>query len=377
MIVITSGVKQVTPAAADTFCGIFLRKESESGNLIPLARSYHGKDWESAPGPLASPTENVNATTIILPDLQDANDRYVILTKEGSMPERKQIAKFLEMTTFGPKKSEIDAIAADGLWTLNSAAKRESYIRSQIDLPATSHREYWRKRTNSKWDATAQPARSDHPCSPNSKWRKYSYIPQDRYHTTTDAYIYTTFETVKAEANFTTTIYEADSAAEVKNQTPGLGGGSFWNSAPTTSTYGYSGIGFYDMGGTNDYLEFTVNVPSTGLHPISFRFSQGSSSYNGNRKLQLQVNDVVVRASYDFIYTGSWTYWKYSEMVDVNLNAGNNTIKVIVVEQNGGPNIDHLRIGKPPAIVLKSEYHRHRKKLLAPSLNTAHTLTSV
>jgi hypothetical protein len=86
MIVITSGVKQVTPAAADTFCGIFLRKESESGNLIPLARSYHGKDWESAPGPLASPTENVNATTIILPDLQDANDRYVILTKEGSMP---------------------------------------------------------------------------------------------------------------------------------------------------------------------------------------------------------------------------------------------------------------------------------------------------
>jgi hypothetical protein len=44
-------------------------------------------------------------------------------------------------------------------------------------------------------------------------------------------------------------------------------------------------------------------------------------------------------------------------LIDVSLNAGDNTIKLRVVEQNGGPNIDHLRVGKPPAIVLKSEYH--------------------
>ena len=72
--------------------------------------------------------------------------------------------------------------------------------------------------------------------------------------------------------------------------------------------------------------------------------------------MQLQVNGVVVRPSYDFFFTGSWSYWKYSELVDVDLNAGNNTIKLLLVEQAGGPNIDHLRIGKPPAIVLRSEY---------------------
>ena len=353
MVVITPGVKQVAPAAANTFCGIFLRQGSESGNIIPLARSYHGRGWEAAPGPLACPTENVNATTVVLPDLQDADDRYVILAKDGSLSEKKQIAKFLETTTFGPKRSEIDAIAADGLWTTSAAAKRAAHLRSQIDLPMTSHREYYRKRANTKWDATAQPARSDHPCSPNSKWRKYSYIQQDRLNTNSEAFVITTFETVKVEENLTTTIYEADNATQVLTR----GFGTFWTAAPTATTYGYSGKGYYDVGGTDDFVQFTVNVPSAGIHPISFRYSMNSVSFNGNRKMQLQVNDVVVRPSYDFFFTASWSYWKYTELIDVSLNAGDNTIKLRVVEQNGGPNIDHLRVGKPPAIVLKSEYH--------------------
>jgi hypothetical protein len=31
--------------------------------------------------------------------------------------------------------------------------------------------------------------------------------------------------------------------------------------------------------------------------------------------MQLQVNGVIVRNSYDFFYTESWSYWKYSEMI--------------------------------------------------------------
>jgi hypothetical protein len=145
--------------------------------------------------------------------------------KDGYMSERKLISKFLEMTTFGPRRTEIDAMAADGDWMTNGTSKRASYIRTQIDLPITSHREYWRRRTNSKVDATSQTARSDHPCSPNSKWRKYSYTPQDRFYAHDgDMYISTTFEVVKAEANLTTTIYEADSVTQVKNGTYNLGG---------------------------------------------------------------------------------------------------------------------------------------------------------
>ncbi len=131
----------------------------------------------------------------------------------------------------------------------------------------------------------------------------------------------------------TTTIYEADSAAQVETS----GRGTFWNAAPTTATYGYSGTGFYDVRTTDDYVNFIVDVPSAGVRPISFRYSMNSALYNGNRKMQLLVNNVVVRNSTDFFFTGSWSYWKYSELIDVDLIAGNNTIKFRLVEQAGGP----------------------------------------
>ncbi|KAL7537288.1 hypothetical protein ACHAXR_008774, partial [Thalassiosira sp. AJA248-18] len=338
MVTITSGLKTLTSAAPNTFCGIFLHKQ-ESGDLIPLARSYHGQAWEAAPGPLACPSEDVNATSISLPTL--TSDTYVILSKDGSMDTRKQIAKFLEMTTFGPTLSEIDGLAST---TWNGAA-RANYIRNQMDLPATSHREYWRKRTNSKWDATAMPARSDHPCSPNSKWRKYSFTRQDRYDTITSTYIYTYYEVVPEEANLTYTLHEADSVSDVKSYSSG----TF-----TSSNTGFSGTGYFDFGGTGAHLEFSVDIAEAGTYPISFRFAMSSSSFSGNRPCKLFVNDTEIVAKYDFIHTDSWSYWKYSDLVDVELGAGNNTIKLLVADQNGGPNIDHLRVGKPPAIVMKS-----------------------
>ena len=221
----------------------------------------------------------------------------------------------------------------------------------EILTPATSHREYWRRRTNSKWDATAQPARSDHPCDPNSKWRRYSYVRQDYHHTLTSQQNPTTFEVVPAEADFTSTIYEADSLNEVS-----CGSCDFKNNITNPTRYGYSGAGYYDFAGTGDYLEFTVNMEEAGTHPVSFRYSISSSSFNGRRPLQLFVNNstLPIVESYDFVHTDSWDYYKYSELVDIDFVAGNNTIKLVVSEQNGGPNIDHMRIGKPAAVVMKT-----------------------
>ena len=347
MATVSSGLKAVAPAAGNTFCGIFLQKQS--GDLIPLARSYKGNGWESAPGPLACPTEGVDATSVLLPDLEDPNDSYVILSKDGTMDDRKQIATFLEMTTFGLKMSEIDSLN-DGSWSSNGANRRAQYIRQQMDLPATSHREYWRKRTNSKWDATTQPARSSHPCSPNSKWRKYTYTRQDRFDTLAKGkgYIYTTFETVPEEAHLTTTIYEADRASDLSDR----GVGSF-----ETSLTGHSGIGYYGFSNKiNDFLEFSIDMAEGGTHPISFRYGNGSTKYNGNRPCQLWVNGNMIEAVYDFIRTDSWSHWKYSELVNVAFDAGPNAIKLVQTDQSGGANIDHLRIGKPPAVVMKSEF---------------------
>jgi hypothetical protein len=70
-----------------------------------------------------------------------------------------------------------------------------------------------------------------------------------------------------------------------------------------------------------------------------------------------------VRDVYDFSYSGSYSYWIYSEMVTVSLTAGFNTIKLLVRDQNGGPHIDFLRVGSPPALLMKTNgWLRHVAK---------------
>lgn len=64
--------------------------------------------------------------------------------------------------------------------------------------------------------------------------------------------------------------------------------------------------------------------------------------------------EVVSTVELDFIFTDSWNYWMYSQLTDVMMLSGLNSIKLSVSAQNGGPNIDHLRIGKPPAVVLRT-----------------------
>ncbi|KAL7527648.1 hypothetical protein ACHAXR_002788 [Thalassiosira sp. AJA248-18] len=265
------------------------------------------------------------------------------------MDNKKQIASFLEMTTFGPKMSEIEALDNLPSW---GTEERAQYVRDQMDMDATSHREYFRKRTNSKWDATAQPARSSHPCSPNSKWRRYSYTRQDRYDTISSQYIVTEYETVAEEADLTYTIHEADSVDDVKSYGSEV---NTWSSGLfSSSQVGFSGTGYYDMGRTGDHIEFEVNIAQGDMYPISFRFAMGSSYEGGNRPCKLSVNGNTVVEAYDFVFTDSWRYYMYSNLIDVQLNPGLNTIRVDVGEAGGGPNIDHLRIGKPPAVVMKT-----------------------
>jgi len=349
------GTKSFARSSTTSFCGIFI--ELDSGNLIPYARSYSAHDWEAAPGPKAVPSSGIvcgdTACSVDLPP--PSSGSYVITTKPtNTLTDEEKVARFLEMTTFGPLSSEIDGLVGGGSF---GETERANAVRTQMDLPMSSHREYFRRNSNPKWDATTANARSDHPCDPNSRWRDYAYIKHDREDTITGAFIYTTFEEAPEDANSSFTIYQADNPADVT-----FNSGDFKN-ATNGGNAGFSGDGYYDMAGYDDFVEFTVSVAENMVVPISFRYAQGSSSYNGNRPCVLSVNNVVVDDSYDFSFSDSWTYWIYSEMVTVSLTAGLNTIKLFVSEQNGGPNIDFLRVGKPPALLMKTNgWLRHVAK---------------
>jgi hypothetical protein len=103
---------------------------------------------------------------------------------------------------------------------------------------------------------------------------------------------------------------------------------------------GYNGTGFVDyQNNSNDYIEWTVNVPSAGNYDLNFRYALPS----GDRPLELKVNGSTQIASLGFPGTGDWTQW---EMVtsNQNLNAGTNTIRLTAIGSSGG-NIDELVVG--------------------------------
>lgn len=106
---------------------------------------------------------------------------------------------------------------------------------------------------------------------------------------------------------------------------------------------GFTGTGYGDyINNTGDYIQWTINAPDAGIYPISFKYAQAS----GNRPLELKVNGNTIVASLDFPSTGSWTSWKYTSTINVNLNKGNNLIRTTSIGSNGG-NIDHLLLAKP------------------------------
>ena len=349
--VTASGLKLIEASAANTYCGIFI--QTASGALIPYARSYNGFVWESSPGPFAAPSDSFacpSSSCITLPDLEDSTASYIIIAKDGTSSDIKDIARFLQMTTFGPKMNEVESLALNGsAW---GEVARASYVRAEMDKDKSSHREWFRRRANPKWDVTTQEATSDHPCSPNSKWRRYSFTPHDRYkaYNGDDVSNEVTFEEVPTEAGLTATIYEADREEDVSAHGTGV-----FRDSTTTTRIGFSGSGFYDFG-SSDYLEFNINVTAAGPQPISFRYSVSSTSYDGNRACQLWVNDVMVVDKYDFVYTDGSSYWMYSDLVSVDLVSGTNKIK-LVAAQPSGPEIDFLQLGKLPAVLIKQNGH--------------------
>lgn len=82
-----------------------------------------------------------------------------------------------------------------------------------------------------------------------------------------------------------------------------------------------------------------------GVVPISFRYTNGDDFNDGNRPVRLMVNNVTAVESHDFFYT-EWNYYRYSEMVYINLQEGQNTIKL--VDDTGiGPYIGKFRMPAP------------------------------
>ena len=124
--------------------------------------------------------------------------------------------------------------------------------------------------------------------------------------------------------------------------------------AASTANFPYIGTGYLDMGNNGSYAEWNnIYVSSAGKYTLIFKYANGSGA---NRQCELKVNGTVIKnMPFPTIYSGDWTqYWNARAVVD--LNSGNNTIRLTVNTANGGPNIDNIGVSSnglssPPAPV--------------------------
>ncbi len=138
---------------------------------------------------------------------------------------------------------------------------------------------------------------------------------------------------------------------------------------------GYNGSGYLKFNNaTNDYIEWTVNVPSAGGYNLNIRYKY--SEFTSSRPLELKVNDLLKVASLDFPFPFIWSNW--TEVTSTqSLNAGLNKIRLTAIG-NGGADIDEIRVsaasggltaiegardGKQNGIVLHQNYPNPFKSL--------------
>ncbi len=101
---------------------------------------------------------------------------------------------------------------------------------------------------------------------------------------------------------------------------------------------GFSGSGFCNgTNATNAYAQFTVNASAAGSATLAVRFANGTTT---SRPTSLIVNGSTVQSP-TFEATSAWDSWA-TKTLTVNLNAGDNTVRLNPTGSGGLPNIDYV-----------------------------------
>jgi Raf kinase inhibitor-like YbhB/YbcL family protein len=107
---------------------------------------------------------------------------------------------------------------------------------------------------------------------------------------------------------------------------------------------GFTGTGFVNYDNlVGSYVEFTVNAASAGNYPLTFRFSNGTTT---DRPMDITVNGQPAAPGLSFPSTTNWDNWA-EKNITANLAAGANKIRATATTANGGPNLDRLRATVP------------------------------
>ena len=110
---------------------------------------------------------------------------------------------------------------------------------------------------------------------------------------------------------------------------------------PTIRPGSYTGSGFVDfINNSNDYIEWTVNVPQTGSYRLNLRYAHGGTN---TRTLSIAVNGTVVNTGLAFGPTAGWSDWQ-TKSADVSLPVGTAVMIRLTATGSSGPDVDSLTV---------------------------------
>ena len=165
---------------ADTLCTLVRHNITAGGSQrAPVARSFAARgSWEVSAGlfsngatsGLTIDCASGDGTTcdITLPPVRSGEEYIIESFTRPTLSSEAQAARFLEQATFGSTSETIHELVEGGL-------DFESWIIGQMNLAPSSLREYYRKRTNPKFEFPyALGAVGSGPCDLYSRWRTYA-----------------------------------------------------------------------------------------------------------------------------------------------------------------------------------------------------------
>lgn len=130
--------------------------------IAPVARSSNGGDWEKHAGEFAETLlygknfgDYSQGCQITLPELAPGQKYFIASYVDSSAgrrltevhEEQKAAARLMEQGTFGTTLADLDGWNKGPVTKLSAA----DWVKEQMLLPVTSHREYFRERTNPRW----------------------------------------------------------------------------------------------------------------------------------------------------------------------------------------------------------------------------------
>lgn len=127
----------------------------------------------------------------------------------------------------------------------------------------------------------------------------------------------------------------------LKSQVIFEGEDAFFSAGKVDSKHpGFTGDGFVDTeNAVGVYVEWTFQSPKSFTDTIGFRYALGKDEI---RSMQVYVNDILTD-TIDFDNTTEFTNYVY-KYSDANLVEGENKVKLVALNIEGAPNLDHLAV---------------------------------